>query len=107
MPPCGVRSGTKRAWQYEHIKEGQLDRGTSEGRAEEIAARTVNKERARSGESSQRSRTSTTTCPPPAGAASAPARTGKRAARVTSCTTRPNSWASTADRWDEGLLGRG
>jgi hypothetical protein len=59
MPPRGVKKGTKRARQYEHIKESQLDRGSSEGRAEEIAARTVNKERARSGESEQRSRTST------------------------------------------------
>jgi hypothetical protein len=59
MPPRGVQKGTKRARQYEHIKESQKDRGASEGRAEEIAARTVNKERARSGESRQRSRTST------------------------------------------------
>lgn len=59
MPPRGVKSGTKRARQYEHIKDSQLERGTSESRAEEIAARTVNKERARSGESRQRSRTST------------------------------------------------
>jgi hypothetical protein len=59
MPPRGVQKGTKRARQYEHIKESQLERGTGEGRAEEIAARTVNKERARSGESRQRSRTST------------------------------------------------
>ena len=59
MPPAGVKKGTKRARQYEHIKESQKERGTSESRAEEIAARTVNKERARSGESRQRSRTST------------------------------------------------
>jgi hypothetical protein len=59
MPPRGVQKGTKRARQYEHIKESQLERGAGEGRAEEIAARTVNKERARSGESRQRSRTST------------------------------------------------
>ena len=59
MPPRGVKKGTKRARQYEHIKDSQLDRGTSEGRAEEIAARTVNKEKARSGESRTRSRTST------------------------------------------------
>ena len=59
MPPRGVKKGTKRARQYEHIKQSQKERGTSEGRAEEIAARTVNKERARSGESRQRSRTST------------------------------------------------
>ena len=59
MPPRGVKKGTKRARQYEHIKESQRERGTGEGRAEEIAARTVNKERARSGESRARSRTST------------------------------------------------
>jgi len=40
----------RRERQYEHIKEGLLDRGTSEERAKEIAARTVNKERAQHGE---------------------------------------------------------
>jgi hypothetical protein len=59
MPPRGVKQGTKRARQYEHIKDSQRERGTSESRAEEIAARTVNKERARAGESRERSRTST------------------------------------------------
>jgi hypothetical protein len=59
MPPAGVKKGTKRARQYEHIKDSQLEQGASESRAEEIAARTVNKERARSGESRQRSKTST------------------------------------------------
>ena len=59
MPPRGVKPGTKRARQYEHIKKSQRDQGRSEDRAEEIAARTVNKERARSGESRRRSRTST------------------------------------------------
>ena len=58
MPPRGVKKGTKRARQYEHIKQSQLDQGRGESRAEEIAARTVNKERARSGESAQHSRTS-------------------------------------------------
>jgi hypothetical protein len=58
MPPRGAKKGSKRARQYEHIKEGELDRGASESRAEDIAARTVNKERARAGESRQRSRTS-------------------------------------------------
>ena len=48
----------KRERQYEHIKEGLRDQGRSEDLAEEIAARTVNKERARSGESRQASRTS-------------------------------------------------
>ena len=59
MPPRGVKKGTKRARQYEHIKDSQLEQGRSEDRAEEIAARTVNKERARSGEARTRSRTST------------------------------------------------
>lgn len=48
----------KRERQYEHIKEGLLDRGSPQPKAEEIAARTVNKERARSGEAKERSRTS-------------------------------------------------
>ena len=58
MPPRGVKKGTKRARQYEHVKESERGQGRSESRAEEIAARTVNKERARAGESRQRSRTS-------------------------------------------------
>ena len=49
----------KRERQYEHIKEGVLDRGEDEDTAEEIAARTVNKERARAGEAKESSRTST------------------------------------------------
>ena len=49
----------KRERQYEHIKEGLEDHGRSEDVAEEIAARTVNKERARAGEARQASRTST------------------------------------------------
>ncbi|MFE1312962.1 plasmid stabilization protein [Streptomyces sp. NPDC058755] len=52
-------SSSKRERQYEHIKQSALDRGESTQRAEEIAARTVNKERARSGESRTASRTST------------------------------------------------
>jgi plasmid stabilization system protein ParE len=48
----------KRERQYEHIKEGLLDRGTTENTAEEIAARTVNKERAQHGEAKEASRTS-------------------------------------------------
>ena len=49
----------KRERQYEHIKDGLLDRGEDEDTAEEIAARTVNKERARSGEAKESSRSST------------------------------------------------
>jgi hypothetical protein len=48
----------KRERQYEHIEEGLEERGTPKKRAKEIAARTVNKERARSGEAKQSSRTS-------------------------------------------------
>jgi plasmid stabilization system protein ParE len=50
----------KRERQYEHIKEGLEDRGESEGTAEEIAARTVNKERARTGEAKTSSKLSRT-----------------------------------------------
>ena len=49
----------KRERQYEHIKEGLEDRGRGEDEAEEIAARTVNKERARAGEAEESSSTST------------------------------------------------
>lgn len=49
----------KRKRQYEHIKDSLTDRGRDDGTAEEIAARTVNKERARHGESRTASRTST------------------------------------------------
>jgi hypothetical protein len=49
----------KRERQYEHVKEGLLERGEDEDTAEEIAARTVNKERARAGEAETASRSST------------------------------------------------
>jgi plasmid stabilization system protein ParE len=49
----------KRERQYEHIKESEKEQGRSTKRAKEIAARTVNKERARSGEAGRASRTST------------------------------------------------
>ncbi len=58
MPPRGVEKGSKRGRQYEHIKDSVLDRGGSENEAEEIAARTVNKERARSGEARESSKLS-------------------------------------------------
>jgi plasmid stabilization system protein ParE len=48
----------KRERQYEHIRDGLLERGTGGEKAEEIAARTVNKERAQAGEARQASRTS-------------------------------------------------
>jgi hypothetical protein len=54
-----VKKGSKRARQYEHVKSSEKKAGRSEKRAKEIAARAVNKERARSGESRSRSRSST------------------------------------------------
>ncbi|MGW3469661.1 plasmid stabilization protein [Saccharopolyspora sp. NPDC000995] len=50
--------------QYRHIKSQAMERGSSEDRAEEIAARTVNKNRAQAGESRQRSKTATQDIPP-------------------------------------------
>lgn len=56
MPAQGWND--KRERQYEHIKESQEERGANEARAKEVAARTVNKDRAQHGESRQASRTS-------------------------------------------------
>jgi hypothetical protein len=55
--PAG--SSKKRERQYEHVKESAEQRGESTGRAKELASRTVNKERARAGESRSSSKTST------------------------------------------------
>ncbi|HKH23377.1 MAG TPA: hypothetical protein VKA88_07125 [Solirubrobacterales bacterium] len=60
MPPRGIKKGTKWARMYEHVKKSELSEGRSEDRAEEIAARTVNKERARAGQSRESSRLSRT-----------------------------------------------
>lgn len=54
----------KQERQYQHIKEETEQRGSSEARAEEIAARTVNKDRAQQGQARQRSKTSTEDIPP-------------------------------------------
>ncbi len=59
MPPRGVKKGSKRDRQYKHIKKSEKEAGRSTKRAEEIAARSVNKEKARSGESKTKSRSST------------------------------------------------
>lgn len=59
MPPRGVKKGSKRDRQYKHIKKSEKGAGRSEKRAEEIAARAVNKEKARSGESESSSPSST------------------------------------------------
>lgn len=55
MPPRGVKS-SKRKRQYEHIKESAKKRGRSTKRAKEIAARTVNKQRAQSGQAKSTSK---------------------------------------------------
>jgi hypothetical protein len=59
MLPRGVKKGSKRERQYKHIKASEKKAGRSNKRAEEIAARAVNKEKARSGESESSSRSST------------------------------------------------
>ncbi|MBS1861140.1 MAG: plasmid stabilization protein [Actinobacteria bacterium] len=59
MPPRGVKKGSKRDRQYKEIVKSEKKEGRSTKRAKEIAARTVNKEKARSGESSSKSKTST------------------------------------------------
>jgi hypothetical protein len=71
MPPRGVKKGSKRDRQYKHIKKSEKEAGRSSKRAEEIAARAVNKEKARSGESETSSSSSTR-------GASASSRGGKR-----------------------------
>jgi hypothetical protein len=74
MPPRGVKKGSKRDRQYKEVKKSEKEAGRSTKRAEEIAARTVNKEKARSGESRSSSRTSTS-------GRSASSRGGKRSGK--------------------------
>ena len=59
MPPRGIPKDSKLAREYEHIKDSELERGVLERRAEEIAARTVNKDKAQQGKARTASRTST------------------------------------------------
>ncbi len=59
MPPRGVKKGSKRDRQYQEVVKSEKEEGRSTKRAKEIAARTVNKEKARAGESRTSSRTST------------------------------------------------
>jgi hypothetical protein len=58
MPPRGVKKGSKRDRQYKEVKKSEEREGRSTKRAEEIAARTVNKEKARAGETKTASRSS-------------------------------------------------
>jgi hypothetical protein len=59
MPPAGVKKGTKDARKYEHVKQSERQQGRSESKAKEIAARTVNKDRARAGKTREASKSST------------------------------------------------
>jgi hypothetical protein len=74
MPPRGVKKGSKRDRQYKEVVKSEKKEGRSTKRAKEIAARTVNKEKARSGESQTSSRSSTR-------GKSASARGGKRSGK--------------------------
>ncbi|MGC5563661.1 plasmid stabilization protein [Streptomyces sp. FR-108] len=89
-------SNAKRERQYEHIKESAEKRGTSTVRAKEIAARTVNKERARSGESKTASRTSTQD------KKSAPQRGGERSHSGAKGPTRDQLYAEAKKRGVDG-----
>ncbi|MEU8824743.1 plasmid stabilization protein [Streptomyces sp. NPDC048636] len=92
--PAG--SSSKRERQYEHIKKGQEERGASTSRAKEIAARTVNKERARSGEARTASKTSTRD------PKSAPERGGMRSHRGAKGPTRDQLYNEAKQRGIEG-----
>ena len=97
MPPSGVKKGSKRDRQYKEIKKSEEKEGRSTKRAEEIAARTVNKEKARSGESKTSSRSSKRGARPAAAAASSRAK-APAAAPANSSTTTPRSSASKGAR---------
>ena len=90
-------SSPKRERQYEHIKESAKERGESTGRAEEIAARTVNKERARSGEAKTASRSSTQDI-------SSARRGGQRSHRGAGGPTKAQLYAEARRRGHEGPL---
>ncbi|MER6047957.1 plasmid stabilization protein [Streptomyces sp. NPDC001793] len=92
--PAG--SSRKRERQYEHIKEGAEKRGASTRRAKEIAARTVNKERARAGESRTASRVSTQD------PKSAPQRGGERSHRGAQGPTRDQLYEEAKKRHIDG-----
>ncbi|QKV97028.1 plasmid stabilization protein [Streptomyces sp. NA02950] len=92
--PAG--SSRKRERQYEHIKKGQEERGTSTPRAKEIAARTVNKERARAGEAKSASKSSVKD------PKSAPERGGKRSHSGARGPTRDQLYNEAKQRGIEG-----
>jgi hypothetical protein len=95
MPPRGVKKGSKRDRQYKHIKKSEKESGRSTKRAEEIAARAVNKEKARSGESKSSSRSSTN-------GASASSRGGKRSGKGPGGRTREQLYNDARKKGIEG-----
>ena len=97
MPPRGVKKGSKWERMYEQVKRSEQQEGRSEARAEEIAARTVNKERARAGETRQASRTSRRTSLR-IGEADCARVTGPAVGPMTSSTRRPSTSASRGGR---------
>lgn len=98
MPPRGVEKGSKRARQYEHIKDSLRERGSSTVEAEEIAARTVNKERARSGEARTSSRLSREDLSSGRRGGIRSHRKSPRGAREISCTKRRRTGTSAGGR---------
>jgi hypothetical protein len=95
MPPQGVKKGSKRDRQYKHIKKSEKEAGRSTKRAEEIAARAVNKEKARSGESKSSSRSSTN-------GSSASSRGGKRSGKGPGGRTREQLYNDAKKKGIEG-----
>jgi uncharacterized protein involved in exopolysaccharide biosynthesis len=95
MPPRGVKKGSKRDRQYKEVKKSEKEQGRSEKRAEEIAARTVNKEKARAGESKSASRGSTN-------GRSASSRGGKQSGKGPSGRTREQLYNDAKKKGIEG-----
>jgi hypothetical protein len=95
MPPRGVKKGSKRDRQYKHIKKSEKEAGRSTNRAEEIAARAVNKEKARSGESRTSSRSSTN-------GSSASSRGGKQSGKAPGGRTREQLYNDAKKKGIEG-----
>ena len=95
MPPRGVKKGSKRDRQYKEVKKSEKEQGRSDRRAEEIAARVVNKEKARSGESKSASRSSTN-------GRSASSRGGKQSGKGPSGRTREQLYNDAKKKGIEG-----
>jgi hypothetical protein len=104
MPPRGVKS-SKRARQYEHIKESATSRGASPGRASQLAARTVNKQRRKAGETKTAPRRGTAGKTSRKKSSSSRGGTGGSRGRGSSSRSRSTSSRSTSSR-NRGSSGR-